>query len=116
MELGEKLHCAILAIKGRIEEKQCNEIVKDIIEKIKMHPAYSSVTYNYPVDNKGGVGYTFFQPITESFIAFDAWPDLGGAYLVICSCRDFSVVTVMEAVSNAGFDCRELQTVGVGIR
>ena len=44
----------------------------------------------YPVLGRGGVGFTIFQPITTSYIAFDSWSELkGGAILIVCSCRPF---------------------------
>jgi hypothetical protein len=49
----------------------------------------------YPVLGRGGVGFTIFQPITTSYIAFDTWPELkGGAILIVCSCRPFEEETV----------------------
>ena len=54
----------------------------------------------YPILGRGGVGFTIFQPITTSYIAFDTWPELkGGAILIVCSCRPFDeeVVRTMLA-------------------
>ena len=49
-----------------------------------------AIVLPYPVLGRGGVGFTIFQPITTSYIAFDTWPELrGGAILIVCSCRTF---------------------------
>jgi S-adenosylmethionine/arginine decarboxylase-like enzyme len=61
-----------------------------------MTPVHKATKYQYPVEGKGGVGFTIFQPITESFMALDAWPDHDGAYLFICSCKDFDKEKVVE--------------------
>ena len=41
---------------------------------------------------------TAVQPITESFIALDTWPDHDGAYLFVCSCRKFDMVDLVAAI------------------
>lgn len=58
---------------------------------------------SYPIDGRGGVGFTIFQPITESFIVIDAWPDLGGGYLMICSCKSVHLAVVIGEIETAGF-------------
>ena len=58
------------------------------------------VVLPYPILGRGGVGFTIFQPITTSYIAFDTWPELkGGAILIVCSCRPFDEEVVRNMLA-----------------
>lgn len=66
------------------------KIALKLCELLHMTPQGLPQVWRYPtLDGKGGVGETVFLPITESFIAIDAWSDFKGAYVVICSCKPF---------------------------
>ena len=71
-------------------------LLLDICRLMQMHPVHKAARFKYPVKGKGGVGFTIVQPITESFLALDAWPDHDGAYLFICSCKEFDKHKVVE--------------------
>jgi hypothetical protein len=94
-ELGARMLTVAFSIKGDTSKEMCKELIDEIVRILEMHKAHEPICYNYPVNKTGGFGYTYIQPITESFIAFDAWPDFNGAYLVICSCRLFWVKNIL---------------------
>lgn len=100
----------IMSVKGNVSEEICKQLVKELVSQIDMTIAPGEAMCKYPVDGKGGTGYTYFQPITESFITFDAWPDLGGAYLFICSCGKFSIDTVIEVVKRYNLKSHQMHT------
>ena len=100
--LGERMYVLMLAVKGNVSEESGTLLVKELVEEIGMTVAPGDSISRYPVDGKGGVGYTFFQPLTESFIAFDAWPDFDGAYLFVCSCCEFDCREVYSIVEKHG--------------
>ena len=98
-KLGEELHIVAFAVRGSMAERECSTFVAAVTFAIGMHPAGRSISYCYPTaEGKGGVGFTHFQPITESFVVFDAWPDLAGGYLIISSCRRFDAMKVREVI------------------
>ena len=90
-------------LKGDISEEKSKRLVQNIMKAIEVKPAHKSITYRYPLAGKGGEGYTHIQPITESFIAFDAWKDFKGAYLIICSCKLFWLVDVIKVIKKSGY-------------
>ncbi len=61
------------------------------------------MVFNYPLDGKGGVGFTYCQPITESMIMVDSWPELGGAYVFVDSCKMFNPWDLIRKLLNDGY-------------
>ena len=111
-QLGERLYLVAMSVKGRLTEDVCVNVIDRIIDKIGMTKAPGWTINRYPVNGKGGEGFTIFQPITESFIALDVYDALFGGYLVICSCKEFvmaEVAEVMESVGLQVFDFRKSQ-------
>lgn len=109
MRLGERLDIVTLAIKGHVSVIAGNSLVDQLVKTLGMNKAHESITYDYPVDGSGGTGYTHIQPITESFIAFDAWPDFGGAYLVICSCKTVNLNKVTKKIRACGYKIKQIK-------
>jgi S-adenosylmethionine/arginine decarboxylase-like enzyme len=110
-KLGAKMLIASFSIKGDFsDESVCFKLVENIIENIGMTKAPGASACKYPVNGKGGIGYTFFQPIVESFVCVDAWPEFGGAYLVICSCKLFWLADVIKAINAMNFEIEQAKT------
>ena len=114
-QFGSRLFYAMFSVKGDVSEDIGIKMVEKIVDEIGMERAVGESISRYPVNGRGGVGYTFFQPITESFLAFDAWPDLKGAYLVICSCKPFSVAKVQETMLAFGLKVMDGRMDSLGI-
>lgn len=102
MTLGASLQVVALALRGVLDEEEWRRLLLDITRALGMCAAWEPVSYGYPVEGKGGVGFTLIQPITESFLAVDAWPDHGGAYLVVASCKPFDRAALLRAIREAG--------------
>jgi hypothetical protein len=88
--LGRSMHQHSFVLVGALSIPRWEGLLGAVTERIRMHPSGSPAFWSYPTEEGlGGVGVTLVQPITDSFIALDTWPDHNGAYLVICSCRPF---------------------------
>lgn len=88
--LGRRMFFHAFAIRGWMENDQWRVFLADAVCAIDMENVGSAAEWTYPlVNGAGGNGSTIVQPITESFLALDTWPDHDGAYLVVCSCRPF---------------------------
>jgi len=113
--LGEQMKILAVAVKGEVNEESGQLLVKELVEAIGMTIATEQLLCRYPVDGKGGFGYTFFQPLTESFIAFDSWLDLCGAYLIICSCKPFPLSTTLKVIDRHKLEVTQYRQVGLKI-
>jgi hypothetical protein len=104
--LGDQLHLSAFTIRGNITVENCGELLSRIVDDIGMTLAHGSTVVSYPVEGKGGVGFTVFVPITESFLILDAWPQAKKphAYLVIGSCKRFTDKAVINAILEAGYE------------
>ena len=102
-ELGDKMDIVALTLKGSVNKTAIEKLVSRLTKALKMNKAHERVVYDYPVGGKGGTGFTHIQPITESFIAVDVWPDLNGAYLVICSCKKINMFIIYGLVKKLGY-------------
>ena len=112
---GTKMRVVVLAVKGKVSESVGADMVEELVSVLGMSKAPGSSLCKYPVDGKGGSGYTMFQPITESFIAFDSWPDLSGGYLVICSCGSLDITSVLNVVANYELCAKQYHNLDLGI-
>ena len=113
-KLGDKTYSAMFALKGDIELQKCKDLTDTIIKKIGMSKAHESAVFNYPFDGKGD-GYIYIQPIIESFIAWDVWFSLHGAYLTVCSCKAFDVVKVYNILELEGIHIISMNSTTMGI-
>lgn len=109
MKLGERMDVVTLTIKGHSSIVTGRALVEALVQVLGMSKVHEPIQYDYPVDGNGGTGFTFIQPITESFVAFDAWPDFGGAYLIICSCKTVNINKVSKKVRAMGFKIKQIK-------
>lgn len=90
--LGLQAHMEAFALRGSLSRDQWRQLIDAVVTTIRMTPVGHMALWEYPgvcPGGKGPNGDIFVQPISESFIALDTWPDHDGAYLFICSCRPF---------------------------
>lgn len=53
--------------------------------------------WSYPtLEGKGGVGETIVQPLVESLIFGDAWPDHNVTYIILASCKEYDAQKIGE--------------------
>lgn len=78
------------SLRGWMTTEQWQGFLAAVTAAIDMDPVGKPAVWEYPLaSGAGGTGATLVQPITESLLALDTWPAHDGAYLIICSCRQF---------------------------
>lgn len=87
--LGLRIRTFGLVLRGTLPENRWVQFLHEVALGIGMNAVSPPKVWTYPLDGKGGTGQTIVLPITESFLVLDTWPDHGGAYLLIGSCRTF---------------------------
>jgi hypothetical protein len=108
--LGDKLYVSSFSIQGAMSIEDGCSLIQQVVDAIHMTPAHNRTVCQYPVgENLGGIGFTIFQPITESFIVLDAWPkaDQPHAFLVIGSCKSYDSAQVVKTIRARGFEVHE---------
>jgi hypothetical protein len=96
--LGDALHVTLLKLAGTLAPGDMALALRELVELVGMSAAgLAPMIWSYPLpDGAGGLGNTICQPLVESFVISDDWPDLGHTYLVLASCRPYSVKAVKE--------------------
>lgn len=111
-KLGEELLVVGITVKGDMSPGSCEYCSSIICEKIGMTLAPGGASISYPTaEGKGGFGFTFFQPITESFMCWDVWDDFFGAYLIICSCKPFYPQDAVDVLDKLGLEVKEMKMI-----
>lgn len=87
--LGERIRAFGVVLRGSLPETRWTQFLHEVALAIGMSAVGDPAIWTYPIEGKGGNGQTMVLPITESFLALDTWPDHSGAYLFVCSCRQF---------------------------
>lgn len=105
--LGSRMRSFGLVLHGMLTEKQWKEFLVAVCDAIGMYPVGEPAVWTYPLEGKGGVGQTFVLPITESFLVVDTWSDHDGAYLFVCSCREFALGKIYDAADEMGLKASE---------
>jgi hypothetical protein len=107
VELGSEMHVAAVTLLGPgLAESVWRAFLVELAAKLGMTCVAAPAQWSYPMDGRGGNGVTIVQPITESFIAIETWPDHGGAYLFVCSCKSIDTRTIYDVGQRFGFDVR----------
>jgi len=106
-KFGERINLASFSLKGQITKEVVLKLVEALIKSVGMTPMPGALLCSYPFDSKGGNGFTFFQALTESFIAVDVWDDFHGAYLFIASCKSFDKNKVEDTLADFGLDIHQ---------
>lgn len=88
----------MMSLVGEIDPERCATLTRRMISACGLSVAPGATCCTYPAGGKGGVGFTYFQPITESFITWDVWPEIGGAYLVVFSCKPIWIAEIKKVL------------------
>ncbi|WP_445222244.1 hypothetical protein ACKWRH_21555 [Bradyrhizobium sp. Pa8] len=100
--LGARMRSFGLVLHGMLTEAQWKEFLVAVCDAIGMYPVGEPKVWTYPLEGKGGTGQTIMLPITESFLVVDTWSDHDGAYLFVCSCREFGMGSVFDQAESFG--------------
>ena len=98
------MHLQAVTVRGRLSERGWLMLARDCVESIGMTCAGDPAVWSYPVDGKGGVGMTICQPMVESHLVIETWPDHDGAYINIGSCKPFSIRSMNAVIDLAGLE------------
>lgn len=100
--LGSRMRSFGIVLHGLLTEAQWKEFLIACADAIGMYAVGDPAVWTYPLEGKGGTGQTICQPITESFLIVDTWSDHDGAYLFVCSCREFSLRPIFDIAESFG--------------
>lgn len=104
-ELGRRIFSQNIVLRGRLANAAWRPFLLDCIAEMGMTEAGLASLWKYPTDDgrkAGGFGITLCQPMTESFMVADVWPDHGGAYLHISSCKAFDALMLVPVIESVG--------------
>jgi len=102
-DLGKRIYSQNVVLRGRLDGDKWECFLVECGYAMNMTSAGKASVWRYPThDGKGGLGATICQPITESFLVIDTWPDHDGAYLHISSCKKFHVADLVETIRHFG--------------
>ena len=102
-DLGRRMYSQNIVLRGRLGNIDWRVLMRTCIEAMGMKPGGAAASWFYPTDDgKGGEGATICQPMTDSFMVVDTWPDHDGAYLHISSCVRFDVSALLAPIHRAG--------------
>lgn len=100
-EFSKSLFIGIYAVRGEVDLNICEKTVEEISKICKMKKDGLFAAYwKFPIkdnDRKkmvGGCGFTYVQPIVDSFITCDQWQELKGAFFFVVSCVAFDFARV----------------------
>lgn len=102
------MYTRAMTLHGRLSLARWKRFLVECAEALGMAPVGDPAVWHYPVGGKGGTGTTIVQPITESFLALDTWPDHDGAYLFIASCKSFFPAQLRETIARFELDEDEI--------
>ena len=105
--LGDSLYVSIYVLRAAPSRARLETLLKKVVRAVGMSTAgLPAKAWVYPLESgQGGVGVTICQPLVESFIIADSWPELSKTYLVLASCRRYSPQAVAAVVAQEGFPC-----------
>lgn len=94
--LGTRLYVTGYALGGKPTAERLAQILQQTIAFVGMDTAgMQPKIWAYPLPaGQGGLGETICQPLVESFMVADSWPNLDKVYVVLASCRPYSTDSV----------------------
>ena len=84
--LGTHKKKFLFSCRGVVPQVKLPAVAKNIINFIGMSAARPGRIDAYPYENGGGIGYTGFFPLKESYIIMDAYSDLNETEVLISTC------------------------------
>lgn len=84
--LGTHKQKFVFSCRGVVPKDDLAYAAKNIIGFIGMSQARPGRIDDYPYRNGGGIGYTGFFPLMESYLIMDAYSDLNETEVLISTC------------------------------
>jgi hypothetical protein len=95
--LGQHLYITALKLQGVRLPAEMQNILQEVVGLAGMQTGgLAPAVWSYPLPGGGGgLGSTICQPLIESFCISDDWPELGHTFIILASCRRYSVQAVL---------------------
>ena len=114
--LGVRMWIADFCVANLIGEEQAMLVSSEITRVLEMTPIEHTHTWRYPInDYKGGEGFTYAQPITESMVLVDSYTHIPAAYIIVRSCKPFDAQKVAELLEGMGLDVTSSEAHDLGL-
>ena len=98
MSLGTNKTKFMFVSQGWLAPDMARTVIKQLVKVIGMTPARDHQIDSYPYQGGGGVGYTLFQPLMESYVVMDVYYDQDETELLISTCMpDRLLVDVVKS-------------------
>lgn len=85
--LGTYKRKFVFSCAGIISAHTVHQFSEEFIRLAGMTPARPGRIDQYPYNGGGGVGYTAFFPLMESFLIIDVYTDLNESEITLSTCR-----------------------------
>jgi hypothetical protein len=85
--LGLEKRKFLFSCSGMLSIEEASHIITNLIKFIGMTPAREPRFDEYPYLKRGGVGYTGFFPLMESYIVVDAYTELNQIEILLSTCK-----------------------------
>jgi S-adenosylmethionine/arginine decarboxylase-like enzyme len=98
---GSQIKVSVIVARGPSSKDLFSQITREMVTAINMNcDGLFAASWDFPVfGGKGGTGTTFIQPLVESFIAVDSWPELDMVYFFIVSCKEYDENIVIDLLN-----------------
>ncbi len=96
--LGMRLIVSGYVVQGKFPPREVEFYLGQLVEFVGMTTAgMNAIVRVFPLlTGQGGVGYTIFQPLVESFLVADSWDDHDHVFIILASCKPYSTRDVKE--------------------
>jgi hypothetical protein len=97
--LGLRLTVSGYVVDGSHPPLWIEYILSKLVNSIGMSTGgMKAQVWQYPLDGKGGAGQTIVQvqPLLESFVVADTWPGHDHIFVVLASCKPYSIEEVRK--------------------
>lgn len=85
--LGTYKRKFIFSVCGILPENMAEDFAKEFISRAGMTPARKGRFDKYPYNGKGGEGFTFYQPLCESYAVIDVYTNLNETEILLSTCK-----------------------------
>ena len=88
--LGTRKQIGGWTCQGVLPSSEMMKTALEVIKLVGMTPARLGRIDEYPYNGLGGVGYTLYQPLTDSYIIFDVYSEINETKVILASCKPYN--------------------------
>ena len=99
--IGDSKKKYIFLVRGILNEGSAKGFAYDFIEAAGMHPARPGRIDQYPYNGHGGIGWTGYFPLIESYLIIDVYIPQGYTEILLSTCKPEAVrLNYLEEILN----------------